>query len=321
MPILGSFGGAGVRGFRPGSEYSISPSTTSVNEGSSVTFTVRSISSSGTLYWTLEAVSGTVNNQDFSSPASAVSSGGSVTITNGSGSFSVTLNNDASTEGAETFRARLRTGSTSGTIVATSSTVTINDTSVTTTTTAAPFPNISNVIAYGAGPGQTWTQTQAYVTWGGSAWGSYTVIASNGSSSNSPNSGGGPPVLLSGFSAGTTYSVTVTLYANANYTGNTASGSTSFTTAAATTTTTAAPTTTTTTTTTTAAPTTTTTTTTTAAPTTTTTTTTTAATTTTTAGNVCAACPQYSASSNACAQCTNCVVNLGGYWDGSQCLL
>jgi hypothetical protein len=40
--------------------------------------------------------------------------------------------------------------------------------------------------------------------------------------------------LLSGFSAGTTYSVTVTLYANANYTGSSASSSTSFTTASGT---------------------------------------------------------------------------------------
>ena len=96
-----------------------------------------------------------------------------------------------------------------------------------------PYPNIGSVIAYGTGAGQAWTQNEAYVTWGGSGWGSYTVIASNGSSSNSSSSAGGPPVLLSGFSAGTNYSVTVTLYANANYSGSSASSSTSFTTAAA----------------------------------------------------------------------------------------
>jgi hypothetical protein len=93
------------------------------------------------------------------------------------------------------------------------------------------YPNIGSVIAYGAGAGQAWTADQAYITWGGSGWGSYTVIASNGSSSNSASAAGGPPVLLSGFSAGTTYSVTVTLYANASYTGTSASSSTSFTTA------------------------------------------------------------------------------------------
>ena len=114
-----------------GGTFSITPSTTSVNEGSSVTFTVNTTNfGSGTLYWTLEAVSGAVNNSDFSSPANAVSSGGSVSISGGIGSFFVTLSNDATTEGAESFRARLRTVSTSGTIVATSSTIAINDTSI-----------------------------------------------------------------------------------------------------------------------------------------------------------------------------------------------
>lgn len=97
-----------------------------------------------------------------------------------------------------------------------------------------PYPNIGTVIAYGAGAGQAWTQNQAVITWGGSGWGSYTVVASNGSSNNEPTSSSANfPVLLSGFSAGTTYSVTVTLYANANYSGSSASSSTSFTTAAA----------------------------------------------------------------------------------------
>jgi len=112
---------------------------------------------------------------------------------------------------------------------------------VTTTTTAQAYPNISSAIAYGAGAGQAWTSNAAYITWGGSGWGSYTVIASNGSSSNSASSAGGPPVLLTGFSASTPYSVTVTLFANANYSGQSASASTSFTTAAATTTTTTTP--------------------------------------------------------------------------------
>jgi len=114
----------------------------------------------------------------------------------------------------------------------------------TTTTTPAPppYPNISSAVAYGAGAGQSWTQNQAYIAWSGSGWGSYTVVASNGSSNNEPTSSSANfPVLLSGFSAGTTYSVTVTLYANANYSGSSASASTSFTTASAPATTTPAP--------------------------------------------------------------------------------
>lgn len=110
-------------------------------------------------------------------------------------------------------------------------TTTVPVTTATTATTSLPYPNIGSVSAYGAGSGQAWTTNAAYVTWGGSGWGSYTVVVSNGSSFNSPSSAGGPPVLITGLSAGTSYSVTVTLYANANYSGASASASTSFTTA------------------------------------------------------------------------------------------
>ena len=135
MPIIGSFGGIAARGFGEQSGsliVTISPSTTSVNEGSSVTLTVTTQNfGTGTLYWTILGLSGTVNDADFSSPASAVSAGGSVAITNNLGSFSLTLANDLTTEGPETFNVSIRTVSTSGTIKATSATITINDTSIT----------------------------------------------------------------------------------------------------------------------------------------------------------------------------------------------
>ena len=134
------------------------------------------------------------------------------------------------------------TTTTTTTPVTTTTTTPVTTTTVpvttTTTTTAQAYPNISSATAYGAGAGQAWTSNAAYITWSGSGWGSYTVIASNGSSSNSASSAGGPPVLLTGFSASTTYSVTVTLFANSAYSGQSASASTSFTTAAAATTTT-----------------------------------------------------------------------------------
>ncbi len=116
----------------PAPTYAIAPNSTSVNEGTTVTFTITTTNfGSGTLYWTLEGVSGTINNSDFSSPANAVTSGGSVSISGNTGSFAVVLSNDATTEGAESFLARLRTGSTSGTAVATSATVAVADTSIT----------------------------------------------------------------------------------------------------------------------------------------------------------------------------------------------
>ena len=107
----------------------------SVNEGSSISFTISITSgnlSSGTLYWTL-LVSGSVTNADFSSPSNAVSAGGTVSISNNSGTVSFTMSNDLTTESsAESFQLQLRQGSTSGPVISTSSSVTINDTSQTT---------------------------------------------------------------------------------------------------------------------------------------------------------------------------------------------
>ena len=108
--------------------YTISASTTSVNEGSSVIFTVNTINvADGTrLYWTTNTVSGTVNTSDFSDSATS----GSVVIVGGVATITRTLSNDTSTEGTESFQLQIRTESTSGTVVATSSTVTISDTSL-----------------------------------------------------------------------------------------------------------------------------------------------------------------------------------------------
>jgi hypothetical protein len=130
-PIISRVGFDKGFGSRRGSflpTYSVSPSTSSVNEGSSVTFTVTTtnVPNSTTLYWTLNTISGTVNSSDFTGGETS----GSFTITNNSGSVALTLANDVTTEGSESFQLQVRTDSTSGTIVATSSTVTINDTSV-----------------------------------------------------------------------------------------------------------------------------------------------------------------------------------------------
>lgn len=131
-PIVSRIGfnkGFGLRrGFFPPT-YSISASTSSVNEGSSVTFTITTtnVSNGTTLYWSTNTISGTVNTSDFSDSATT----GSFTITNNSGTVTRTLNNDLTTEGSESFQLQIRTDSVSGTIVATSSTVTINDTSIT----------------------------------------------------------------------------------------------------------------------------------------------------------------------------------------------
>lgn len=121
--------------------YSISPSAASVNEGSSVTFTVTTanVPNGTTLYFSTNVITGTVNSSDFSDSAIT----GSFTITNNTATITRTLTNDVTTEGPESFQLQVRTGSTSGTIVATSSTVTIGDTSITPPTISATGGTVS----------------------------------------------------------------------------------------------------------------------------------------------------------------------------------
>jgi hypothetical protein len=101
--------------------YSVTPASSSINEGAALTVNVSTgnVANSTTLYYTL------TNSGDFTT------SSGSFTINNDAASFTVTPTADATTEGSETFQIEIRTDSISGTIVATSSTITINDTSIT----------------------------------------------------------------------------------------------------------------------------------------------------------------------------------------------
>ncbi|HAI57744.1 MAG TPA: hypothetical protein DCM04_07360 [Saprospirales bacterium] len=119
--------------------YSVTPASSSINEGASLTVNVSTgnVANSSTLYYTL------TNSGDFTT------SSGSFTISNDAGSFTVTPTADATTEGSETFQIEIRTDSVSGTIVATSSTITINDTSI----TPPPFVTGGSkaIIAHGRG--------------------------------------------------------------------------------------------------------------------------------------------------------------------------
>ena len=105
--------------------YTITPDVYSVNEGSTLTFTVATRNvPDGDFYYTLQ---GTLDSSDVVGGSLS----GGVTIASGVGTFQVTFVEDLTTEGEEALIAELRTGSTSGTIVATSAVVTINDTSTT----------------------------------------------------------------------------------------------------------------------------------------------------------------------------------------------
>ena len=111
--------------------YSIYASSASVSEGDTVTYTVNIYNGSdGTYYYTN---SGTTNYADFSDNVND----GSFTVTNGTGSFSRTLRTYESTwvnepgnytEGTQTIVMNLRSGSTTGTILATAGSVSVSDT-------------------------------------------------------------------------------------------------------------------------------------------------------------------------------------------------
>ena len=107
--------------------YSAIPSTTSVNEGSTVTFTVTTagVPNGTVLYWTALQVSGTISASDFSDAALS----GSFTVNSNTGTITRTIAADRSTESIDIFQLEIRRSSITGTIVATSDSVTINDTS------------------------------------------------------------------------------------------------------------------------------------------------------------------------------------------------
>lgn len=141
-PIIGSSAEVSI------TDSSITPvftsTPTSINEGSSGTFTVQNIGPDGTYYWTV--LNGTSANADFSATSGSFTVSGSTGgLDNGSGSFSVTPTADSSTEGSQTFQVQVRSGSTSGTVIITSASVTINDTSQT------PYINVSSSVNEGVG--------------------------------------------------------------------------------------------------------------------------------------------------------------------------
>lgn len=108
--------------------YSAIASQTTVQEGSSITINFLTTNfGTGTLYWTLNPVSSPfLNSADFSTPLS-----GSVSMVNDTGSITIGTTADQTTEGNEQFNVQLRITSVSGMVVATSQTVTIEDSSIT----------------------------------------------------------------------------------------------------------------------------------------------------------------------------------------------
>ena len=114
--------------------YSLSTSTNSINEGSTLTTTVstNNVASGTTLYYSLSGTG--INTSDFSS--GSLTGSGTVS-SSGSFSFSHTLANDLTTEGTETLEIKLFPDSSRSTQVASTS-VSISDTSRTPTYSLTP---------------------------------------------------------------------------------------------------------------------------------------------------------------------------------------
>ena len=104
--------------------YDITTNTTLINEGDSVTFTIvtTNVTDGTVLYW---KNIGTTNAADFDDSTNS----GTITINNGISTVTKTLRNDLITEGPETIVIELRSGSATGTLLKTSTTVTVLDTS------------------------------------------------------------------------------------------------------------------------------------------------------------------------------------------------
>jgi len=106
--------------------YTLTPSVSTTNEGTTITYSIvtTNLPNGSVVYWTN---SGSTQAADFVDGVNT----GSVTINNNAASFTRSISNDALTEGPESVQIVLRTGSTAGPIVTSSSAVAVNDTSLT----------------------------------------------------------------------------------------------------------------------------------------------------------------------------------------------
>ena len=114
------------RNTKPAATYSVASNSYSPNEGDTITFTITTtnVADGTTIYWWIRE--GSISAADFVENTN----NGSVTISDNSASFTLTLKNDFVTEGSETFAIGIGLSS-YGTLLAYSSTVTVGDTSLT----------------------------------------------------------------------------------------------------------------------------------------------------------------------------------------------
>ena len=140
----------------PFAEATITPSSTSVDEGSSVTFniTTANVADSTTLYWGLVGISTPTSASDFSTSLT-----GDFVVTSSAGVATCTTASDSATEGAETYKLQVYTDSARTKDIGASAAVTINDTSVEVLTPRYTADGVSYYIANNNG---TWNGVKVW---------------------------------------------------------------------------------------------------------------------------------------------------------------
>jgi hypothetical protein len=174
----------------------VTPSTTTVSEGGTVTFTIAGTNTAnGTYYYTIEETgggSGSLIGADFSTGLL----NGTFTITSNSGSIPITVVRDLTTEGDESFSLFVRSGSITGSVLGSSTIIDITDSSITPSFTLAPSTvsegTASSFTVANVGPDGTyyWTilnSTSANADFSAVS-GSFTVSGSTGGIENGSGS-------------------------------------------------------------------------------------------------------------------------------------
>lgn len=177
----------------PNPSYTLTPSTSTPNEGTTVTMTLAGTNTyTGTHYYSLEGTAATAS--DISSDLT-----GSFSFDGSSGTFTIDIRDDFTTEGSETLTVKARVNSTTGPVVGVS-TITIQDSSVQTIATITPSATsvnegssvtftvnttnmTSGTLSYQVGLG---TQTEADDF--SSTYGTVSIASSTGSFSITPKS-------------------------------------------------------------------------------------------------------------------------------------
>lgn len=110
------------------SVFSVATSVSNINEGSSINFDITATGyGTGIVYW---IITGGATAADFSDTGAFAGISGKVVITNNVGRVTKTLNADSLTEGAEAIVFEVHACEPEGSLLASSSTITINDTSI-----------------------------------------------------------------------------------------------------------------------------------------------------------------------------------------------